>query len=495
MTISTNLPSSGSHTRAEFAEKLPDHSHALIVALFSSEDLLELAGTEKLQREHSDALLRSFQVLGAEGKHGQLTRVPAPEGVSADFVLGVGLGEAEELNDEQLRRACGQAARSLSGVSSAAVTFGNFGMQAVVEGFLLGAYNFRGIRSKESGKTPVGTVSFVGAEEDQKEFERGVINAESVMLARDLVNTASSHLYPESYADELVTLAETYDLEVEVLDYEQLRQKGFGGIVAVGGGSIRKPRLVRLRWSPEHAKKRVALVGKGITFDTGGISIKPGASMDDMISDMGGSAAVVGTIVGAARLQLPVEVTATIPLAENMPGGGAYRPGDVITHYGGLTSEILNTDAEGRLVLADAIARASEDEPDYLIEVATLTGAQLVALGSRTAGVMGSDDFRDFMADKGNEVGENAWAMPMPEEMGEAIKSPVADLQNIARDRFGGMMVAAWYLSNFVGEGVEWVHFDIAGPAYASSAYGYTPKRGTGAPVRTFLAGLEHLAQ
>lgn len=495
MTISTNLPASGSHTQAQLAQQLPERCDALIVALFSADDALELAGTDQLGREHSDALLNLFQALGAQGKHGELTRVPAPKGLNADFVLGVGLGESEDLNDEQLRRACGQAARSLSGVEHAVVTFGTFGMQAAVEGFVLGAYHFRGIRSKDSGKAPLNTVVFVGGEDLREEFDKAVINADSVMLARDLVNTASSHLYPETYANELVALAKAYNLEVEVLDYEQLQQEGFGGIVAVGGGSVRKPRLVRLRWLPEHAEKRVALVGKGITFDTGGISIKPGASMDDMISDMGGSAAVVGTIVGAARLQLPVEVTATIPLAENMPGGGAYRPGDVITHYGGLTSEILNTDAEGRLVLADAIARACEDEPDYLIEVATLTGAQLVALGTRTAGVMGSEDFRDIMADTGNEVGENAWAMPMPEEMGEAIKSPVADLQNIARDRFGGMMVAAWYLSNFVAEGVEWVHFDIAGPAYASAAYGYTPKRGTGVPVRTFLAALERLAQ
>ncbi|WP_425453812.1 leucyl aminopeptidase [Corynebacterium pseudopelargi] len=494
MTISTNLPATGSRSNAELLSSLPQGSNAIVVPLFSAEDSIELAVSELFDAPTSRSLLATFEALGAKGSEGELLRVPAPENVDADFLLGVGLGEAEELSDESLRRACGAAARSLAGVRHAVVTLGAFGMQAAVEGFLLGAYHFTGVRSKESGKAPVELLSFLGDEDDQAVFDQAVITAESVMLARDLVNTPSSALYPETYADELVSYAEAFDLEVEVLDFEQLKAEGFGGIVAVGGGSARKPRLVRLRWSPENPKHRVALVGKGITFDTGGISIKPGANMDDMISDMGGSAAVVGTIIAAARLGIDIEVTATIPLAENMPGGSAYRPGDVIRHYGGLTSEILNTDAEGRLVLADAIARACEDEPEYLMEVATLTGAQLVALGDRTAGVMGSDGFCDFMADTGKNVGEQAWAMPMPEELGEAIKSPVADLQNISRDRKGGMMVAAWYLSHFVSEDVQWVHFDIAGPGYSSSAHGYTPKRGTGVPVRTFIAALQTLA-
>jgi probable cytosol aminopeptidase len=239
----------------------------------------------------------------------------------------------------------------------------------------------------------------------------------------------------------------------------------------------------------------VALVGKGITFDTGGVSIKPAANMDQMISDMGGSAAVLATIIAAARLKLNVKVTATIPMAENMPGGNSYRPGDVITHYGGTTSEILNTDAEGRLILADAIARASEDNPDYLIETATLTGAQMVALGLRTAGVMGSDAFRDRVAETGRSVGEQAWAMPIPEEMSTAMSSPVADLRNADPSRWGGMLSAGYYLGNFVGEGIEWVHIDIAGPSFnTGGAHGYTPARATGAPVRTLIAVLEGIA-
>ncbi|HIW95834.1 MAG TPA: leucyl aminopeptidase, partial [Candidatus Corynebacterium gallistercoris] len=237
-------------------------------------------------------------------------------------------------------------------------------------------------------------------------------------------------------------------------------------------------------------------VGKGITFDTGGISLKPGANMDHMISDMGGSAAVVGATLAAARLELPVKVTATIPLAENMPSSSATRPGDILRHYNGLTTEVLNTDAEGRLILADAISRACEDEPDYLIETATLTGAQLVALGERTPGIMGSIAFRDRVSQLSQDVGENGWPMPLPAELGEALKSDVADLKNISSSRWGGMSVAGHYLSNFVTEGVEWVHIDVAGPAFnTGSAHGYTPKRGTGVPVRTIIAALEDIAQ
>ncbi|MDU3110205.1 MAG: leucyl aminopeptidase, partial [Corynebacterium sp.] len=222
---------------------------------------------------------------------------------------------------------------------------------------------------------------------------------------------------------------------------------------------------------------------------------KPGASMENMISDMGGAAAVIATVVLAARLGVSTPVTATVPMAENMPGGKAYRPGDVITQYGGKTIEILNTDAEGRLVLADAIVRACEDKPTHLIDTATLTGAQLVALGERTPGVLGNDEFRDRVAELSQSIGENGWAMPIPVELAEALKSPVADLRNVTNSRFGGMSVAAAYLREFVGEDVEWVHIDVAGPAFNTTGeYGYTPKRGTGVPVRTMFSVIEDLA-
>ena len=361
----------------------------------------------------------------------------------------------------------------------------------------LGAYTYRGLKTADvpEDQQPVQKVVFLG--KDQALFDAAVITAEAVAFARDLVNAPSSHLFPESYAAIATSAAEDNGLTVEVLDDAALAEQGFGGIVAVGQGSTRGPRLVRISYTPEQLDDAptVALVGKGVTFDTGGVSIKPAANMDQMISDMGGSAAVLATIIAAARLKLNVKVTATIPMAENMPGGNSYRPGDVITHYGGTTSEILNTDAEGRLILADAIARASEDNPDYLIETATLTGAQMVALGLRTAGVMGSDAFRDRVAETGRSVGEQAWAMPIPEEMSTAMSSPVADLRNADPSRWGGMLSAGYYLGNFVGEGIEWVHIDIAGPSFnTGGAHGYTPARATGAPVRTLIAVLEGIA-
>ena len=378
-----------------------------------------------------------------------------------------------------------------------ATTLGELGLAAAVEGIALGAYTYRGLKTADfpEDQQPVKKVVFLG--KDQALFDAAVITAEAVAFARDLVNAPSSHLFPESYAAIATSAAEDNGLTVEVLDDAALAEQGFGGIVAVGQGSTRGPRLVRISYTPEQLDDAptVALVGKGVTFDTGGVSIKPAANMDQMISDMGGSAAVLATIIAAARLKLNVKVTATIPMAENMPGGNSYRPGDVITHYGGTTSEILNTDAEGRLILADAIARASEDNPDYLIETATLTGAQMVALGLRTAGVMGSDAFRDRVAETGRSVGEQAWAMPIPEEMSTSMSSPVADLRNADPSRWGGMLSAGYYLGNFVGEGIEWVHIDIAGPSFnTGGAHGYTPARATGAPVRTLIAVLEGIA-
>jgi leucyl aminopeptidase len=255
--------------------------------------------------------------------------------------------------------------------------------------------------------------------------------------------------------------------------------------------------LVRLSYvSGKSGAKKVALVGKGITFDTGGISIKPAAGMELMTSDMGGAAAVIATAVLAAKLGVAVDVTATVPIAENMPSATAQRPGDVLTQYGGTTVEVLNTDAEGRLVLADAIVRACEDEPDYLIDVATLTGAQLVALGTRTPGVMGTEEFRDRVAGISRQVGENGWALPLPAELRADLNSKIADLANIANHRNGGMLTAGIYLREFVADGVEWAHLDIAGPAFNQGGpYGYIGKGGTGVPVRTLIAVLEDIAE
>ncbi len=490
MSSEFSLPHRGVVPELSLSAEMPQDAEALVVPVFQGEDGLDLPESEFFDGATVRAAL---DMLGATGAAEEVTKVPASTGP----IVAVGVGKRDDMDAEKLRRAAGVAARSLTGLKVVATTLGELGLAAAVEGIALGAYTYRGLKTADvpEDQQPVQKVVFLG--KDQALFDAAVITAEAVAFARDLVNAPSSHLFPESYAAIATSAAEDNGLTVEVLDDAALAEQGFGGIVAVGQGSTRGPRLVRISYTPEQLDDAptVALVGKGVTFDTGGVSIKPAANMDQMISDMGGSAAVLATIIAAARLKLNVKVTATIPMAENMPGGNSYRPGDVITHYGGTTSEILNTDAEGRLILADAIARASEDNPDYLIETATLTGAQMVALGLRTAGVMGSDAFRDRVAETGRSVGEQAWAMPIPEEMSTSMSSPVADLRNADPSRWGGMLSAGYYLGNFVGEGIEWVHIDIAGPSFnTGGAHGYTPARATGAPVRTLIAVLEGIA-
>ena len=469
-------------------EAIPDAEPTLVI------------GDGLLDDAQASEISTALAVLGASGSHGEVTRIAAPASLPVDLVVAVGLGGADNVDDpDQLRQAAGIAVRSLEGVDSAASTLSSVNLAAAAEGFFLGAYRFDEFRSEKTTprKALPSTITLIvesKSKEAKAELEQATTIADCVAIARDFVNTPPSHLYPEEFAARARTLGSKAGLGVEILDDTELEAKGYGGIIGVGKGSSRLPRLVRLTHNKKSAKK-VALVGKGITFDTGGISIKPAANMDQMTSDMGGAAAVIAATILAARLDLDVSVTATVPMAENMPSGTAQRPGDVLTQYGGRTVEVLNTDAEGRLVLADAIVRACEDEPDYLIDTATLTGAQMVALGTRTPGVMGTDDFRDRVAARSAEVGENAWAMPLPAELRGDLKSRVADLANVTPHRWGGMLAAGLFLKEFVPEGVAWAHVDIAGPAFnTGSPWGYTPKGGTGVPVRTIAAVLADIA-
>jgi leucyl aminopeptidase len=313
--------------------------------------------------------------------------------------------------------------------------------------------------------------------------------AAAVALVRDLVNASPSHLYPATLAAEAERVAGASGLDIEVLDENALAEGGYGGIVGVGQGSVHPPRLVRLAYTHPDAARTVVFAGKGITFDSGGLSLKPAKSMEAMKSDMGGAAAVLAAVAALAELSPPVNVVGYLPLAENMPSGTAQRPSDVITIYGGGTVEVLNTDAEGRLVLADALARSGEDSPDLLVDVATLTGAQLVALGPRIMGVMGNDDeVRDGIVDAARRAGEAAWPMPLPEELRKGLDSTVADIANVTAERNGGMLVGGLFLREFVPDGVRWAHLDIAGPAFhEGEPYGYTPKGGTGAAVRSLV--------
>jgi leucyl aminopeptidase len=453
-----------------------------------------------------EAGLRALEATGGSEQVHRLVVASLP----VASVLTVGLGKPRpEWPADVIRRAAGVAARSLGGAEAVLTTLtqlpGEDVCSAAVEGLILGSYRFTEFRSdktapKDKGLRRITVLST--AKDAGKDSAHGAAVATAVATARDLVNTPPSHLFPAEFAKRAKALGEAVGLEVEVLDDKALQKGGYGGVIGVGQGSSRPPRLVRLTHrgsklakKPKQAK-RVALVGKGITFDTGGISIKPAASMHYMTSDMGGAAAVIATVALAAQRQLPIDVIATVPMAENMPSATAQRPGDVLTQYGGTTVEVQNTDAEGRLILADAIVRACEDDPDYLIETSTLTGAQTVALGARIPGVMGSDEFRDRVAAISQRVGENGWPMPLPDELKEDLKSTVADLSNISGQRFAGMLVAGVFLREFVADGVSWAHIDVAGPAYnTGSPWGYTPKGGTGVPTRTMFAVLEDICE
>ena len=453
------------------------------------------------------SLQASLNLLNASGAADELTRLPATGETKAELLAFIGLGSFEEstLTEEALRRAAGSATRQLAGTSSVlfalpAATVAQAG--AVAEGIAMGAYDFSNHRSTPAKKLPLSEAVIATAASADKglpaALKRAAVIGRAVRATRDLVNTAPNVLFPESFAQEVKDTAKGLALKVTVIDDKKLEKDGYGGLTGVGRGSDRGPRLVKVEYSPAKATKHLALVGKGITFDTGGISIKPAAGMHAMKNDMAGAATIHQAIVAIAELGLPVKVTAWLCLAENMPGGGSTRPGDVITMFGGKTVEVLNTDAEGRLVMADGLVAASAEKPDAIIDVATLTGAQVVALGVRTAGVMGDEALRDSVVAAADRAGEAAWAMPIPEELRPSIDSQVADLANIG-ERMGGMMTAAAFLNEFVGEvdGVKipWAHMDIAGPAFNEAApFGYTHKNATGSSVRTLVTFAEEMA-
>ncbi|ANW67889.1 leucyl aminopeptidase [Mycobacterium sp. djl-10] len=475
-------------------------SAVLIVAVTSTDDGgAAVVSTPFLDAEATGEIEVALTALGAKGGAESLTRLVVPS-LPVASVLAVGLGTLrDEWPAEVIRKASGTAARSLNGTESVITTLSELNLEAAIEGLILGAYRFDDFRSaktapKDPGLRRITALNSARAAKSAAAHAAAVATA--VATARDFVNTPPNALFPDEFAKRAKAFGEAVGLSVEVLDEKALAKGGYGGIIGVGQGSSRAPRLVRLSYkSGKRKAPKVALVGKGITFDTGGISIKPAASMHHMTSDMGGAAAVIATVALAAQLELPVDVTATVPMAENMPSATAQRPGDVLTQYGGTTVEVLNTDAEGRLILADAIVRACEDKPDYLIETSTLTGAQTVALGARYPGVMGSDAFRDRVAAISQAVGENGWPMPLPDELKDDLKSQVADLANISGQRFAGMLVAGVFLREFVAEGVQWAHVDVAGPAYNTGGpWGYTPKGGTGVPTRTMFAVLEDIA-
>ncbi|MFF0576438.1 leucyl aminopeptidase [Streptosporangium saharense] len=478
---------------------------ALVVGVHPGEDGPRLApGAEGLDDALNGKLAATLGAVGVKGRPGEIAKVPTFGALAAPLLVVVGLGDAPgsdaDYDPETLRRAAGSAVRALAGTARVALALPSADASqagALALGGLLGAYSFTKYRTNGEQPAPVDELTLLsGAEGAQAAVERAVTVSESVSLVRDLVNTPPSDLWPARFAEIAEETGTAAGLSVEVLDETALKEGGYGGIVAVGQGSANPPRLVRLAYSHPEAAKTVAFVGKGITFDSGGLSLKPSASMDWMKSDMGGAGAVFGALVAIAKLGLKVNAVGYLCLAENMPSGTAQRPSDVFTSFAGKTVEVLDTDAEGRLVLIDGIARAAQDSPDVIVDIATLTGAQIVALGWRTAGVMSNDDaLRAEVVEVAGEQGEGAWGMPLPEELRKGLDSPVADIANLHPERWGGMLTAAIFLREFVPDGVRWAHIDMAGPAFnKGEAHGYTPRGGTGAITRTLLGLAERYA-
>ncbi|QWC85687.1 leucyl aminopeptidase [Nocardioidaceae bacterium] len=452
------------------------------------------------------ALVSSFEVTG---KPGTATRLPT-ETLKAGTLLLVGLGPADALDPESVRRGAGVAARHLGNVTSVALALPAEDadhVRAVVEGFELGGYRYRRFKSDDpaggsgSALSSVTVLSPIARKKEAATAQAvGRVVAAAVARTRDWVNCPPGDLTPPVFAEEARDAAPSgrgSRVEVTVLDDDQLREGGYGGLITVGKGSAAGPRLVEIAYTPKKPVAHLALVGKGITFDSGGLSIKPAGSMATMKSDMGGAAAVIAATYAIAELGLPVQVTAFAPMAENMVSGAATRPGDVYTTLSGRTVEVLNTDAEGRLVLADGLTRAVAAAPDLIVDVATLTGACVVALGNRVTGVMGDPGVVDRVLDASGRSGEQMWPLPIPEEMTEKVRgnSKIADLAQHNTERWGGALYAAAFLREFA-EDVPWGHLDIAGPSFNDgSAWGHVTPGGTGAAAATLIALAEDLAE
>ncbi|WP_337004894.1 MULTISPECIES: leucyl aminopeptidase [unclassified Microbacterium] len=477
------------HTTEKFPGSAADAAVLVVSALSeSTESLTAYPGLSEI-----------LAGIGFTGAAGSFARVYAPDVTSLPFAV---VGTGDKVDAAAVRSATGTALRSFTGFDHIAIGLAD-GLEqfaaAAAEGAVLGGHRFDGYRT-EKGKTRAKTVTLHAGIGDE-DAHRAQVIGDAVALIKDLVNVPADWQSPAQLAQSAADSVADLDVAVEILDEAALAEQGFGGILGVAQGSDRPPRLVRLDYSPAGAERHIALVGKGITFDTGGLSLKPAASMVGMKFDMAGAATSLAALRAIAALGLPVRVTAWLCITDNMPSGRALRPGDVIRILDGTSVEVLNTDAEGRLVLADGLVAASRETPDVIIDVATLTGAIVAALGHRHTGVFGDDDtVAEFLA-AAKQADELAWHMPLPTHMEESLESPIADLQNVnMSDRMGGASFAGLFLRRFVGRTSEaddapriaWVHLDIAGSGeHAGAPYGFTEKGPTGAMVRSIVAFAE----
>jgi leucyl aminopeptidase len=479
----------------------------VVVGVCKTKKGVEVApGGEGVAAAYGRKFAPLLSTIGFKAKAGEVIKVPTSGIIKSPLLVLVGLGDRDKLTTEGVRRAAGVAARSISNAATVALALPAVDadhVRAVADGFLLGSYSFTEFKTSKGPDGP-GEVVILSETARGKDantaLEVAQVVAAATRMARDWVNTPPGDFTPSIFAD-AVTAAKKKNkaakVTVKVLDEVALAADGCGGIIGVGRGSSNPPRLVQLSYKPRGAKAHLALVGKGITYDSGGLSIKPGASMMTMKCDMAGAAAVVVATFAIAELGLPIAVTTYAPMAENMVSGYSTRPGDVLTMYGGKTVEVLNTDAEGRLVLADALVKATEQKPDVIVDVATLTGACVVALGDRVSGVLGNDEsLVEQVKAAGDRAGEAFWPLPITAEMTDKVRnnSKVADLAQHNTERWGGTLYAAAFLQEFV-DGNRWAHLDIAGPAFNEKGpHGYTPSGGTGIAVSTLVELAKDLA-
>jgi leucyl aminopeptidase len=454
-------------------------------------------------------LLAILRDNGVKGRLGETFGVPTFGRLKAGTVLLAGLGPKAEADADRVRRVAGKIAgrvgryrRVSTTLPQAAGGAREDAVQALVEGLLLGGYRFeryKGNSSDEDGSEPpkLERVTVLGSERGDaraaaQAIKRAEILAEAAAWARDLVNTPALDATPDFLAQEARKMARKHGLTCKIWSEAELKKGGFGGVLGVGQGSENPPRLIELRYEGGRGAP-LALTGKGVTFDSGGLSIKDSKGMEWMKADMAGAATVLAAMQAIAQLKPKVNVVAAVPSAENLPSGTAIRPGDVITHRGGKTTEVLNTDAEGRLILADALSYLTERKPRLMVDFATLTGACMIALGEDIWGVMGNDDrlIKDLL-EAGDQAGEPGWQLPLWKGYRRQIESTIADVKNIG-NRWGGAITAALFLNEFVGD-TPWAHVDIAGTAFAERPGDYWPKGGTGNPVRTLVRFIESQA-
>jgi len=471
---------------------------AIMVSIYEGEK--KLAGdTAAVDKALGGAITDLIKQGDIKGKLNEMTLLHSLGKLPAGRVLVLGLGKPKELDANKVRGAFAEACRHLRGkhVSSiASIIMGDSlksdeAVQAMTEGALLGLYTFRQyITKKENGKDEIKELTIIGKDKTTMDnaIKRGEILAGAANWARDLVNEPSNHMTPTDMAAAAKSMAKQYGLKAEVFDKAKIQEMGMGGLMGVSQGSNQPPQFIIVNYNGRGGEDvDIALVGKGLTFDSGGISIKPSEGMADMKGDMAGGASVLGAMMALAQIKPKINVVALVPATENLPSGTAMKPGDIIKALNGKTIEVLNTDAEGRLILADALSYAVKLGAKAIIDVATLTGACAVALGHVCHGAFTNDQpLVDKVIASGKEVGEPAWQMPMFDDYKELIKSDFADMKNIG-NRYGGAISAAKFLEEFVDK-TPWVHLDIAGTYDTDKDKGFLVKGGTGIPVRTLVS-------